>query len=150
MDIQFYHLLTQPLDVALPRLMAKAYEAGMKSLVKCRDAAQMKQLDEQMWSYHPDSFLPHGCAGDPQENLQPVLLSLQVNRPNDARFLVITDGLQPEAATLEGFERMADMFDGNNPASVSAARERWKYYKEQGHALSYYRQQENGGWKKEA
>mgnify|MGYP001348980246 CR=1 FL=1 len=150
MEIQFYHLLTQPIEVALPRLMAKAYEAGLPSLIKCRDAMQVKRFDEKLWTYDPDSFLPHGGANEAQAEQQPILLSTELSRANAASFVIITDGTRPEAEVLEGVTRLADMFDGGDDSAVKAARERWKYYKEQGYALSYYRQQENGGWKKEA
>lgn len=149
MEIQFYHLLTRPIEVALPQLIAKACDAGLRSVIKCQDAAQLKRLDEQLWTYDPNSFLPHGIAGNAEEKTQPILLSTELMRPNEATLLVIVDGTLPSAEQCEGFQRLADMFDGNDTQSVASARERWKHYKAADHTLSYYRQQENGGWKKE-
>lgn len=172
MEIQFYHLLTQPLEVALPKLLLKAQEAGLRSLVLCRDAAQVKRLDELLWTFSSESFLAHGAAGEPHEVEQPILLSTQLESKSQANFLVVVnDALisaesdpdlpseQARGGKAVGFGaaapsakilRLADMFDGGNPEAVASARQRWKVYKEAGHSLSYYRQQENGGWKKEA
>jgi DNA polymerase-3 subunit chi len=37
-----------------------------------------------------------------------------------------------------------DLFDGNNPAAVAAARERWRSAKSAGHTLTYWQQTETG------
>jgi DNA polymerase-3 subunit chi len=40
------------------------------------------------------------------------------------------------------------MFDGNDPAAVAAARERWRVYTAGGHALTYWQQNARAGWEK--
>jgi DNA polymerase-3 subunit chi len=149
-EIQFYHLLTAPLQVALPRLLPKILAAGFVTLIKCKDAAQMQQLDEILWTFDPESFLPHGRADEPKAAQQPVLLSLSLERVNQANILIVADGetqLSPEQQ--QDFTKILDMFDGINPAETTAARERWKAYKSQQCQLTYYRQQQGGGWQKE-
>ncbi len=66
--------------------------------------------------------------------------------PNRADLLVITDGIEP--AYLDSFERCVDMFDGNDPEAVTAARARWRRLRETGHTLAYWRQSPQGGWEK--
>lgn len=149
MEIQFYHLLTTPLEVALPKLLPKALAAGLKTVIQCRDVAQQEMLDEKLWTQDPDSFIPHGKAGDENENLQPILLSLSAQRPNDACLLLILNRSLASPEILEGYTRMIDMFDGTSETEISAARNRWKEYKSAGHTLTYYKQQPNGAWKQE-
>ena len=149
MEIQFYHLLTTPVEVALPKILPKALAAGLKTVIKCRDISQQEMLDEKLWTLDPDSFIPHGQAGEPNEALQPILLSLSTQRPNDAGLLLILDGSTASTEMLEGYTRIIDMFDGTSETEVSAARNRWKEYKTAGHTLTYYKQQSNGAWKQE-
>ena len=59
--------------------------------------------------------------------------------------LVLVDGV--EAEDLSAFARVADLFDGNDPAAVEAARERWRRAAAAGHALTYW-QQTAAGWEK--
>jgi DNA polymerase-3 subunit chi len=40
------------------------------------------------------------------------------------------------------------MFDGNDAEAVTAARERWRSYKAEGHALTYWQQNARAGWEK--
>ena len=63
---------------------------------------------------------------------------------NGADLLILTDGA--EAATIASFGRCLDLFDGNDPEAVAAARRRWAAAKAAGHALTYWQQTDGGGW----
>ncbi len=66
---------------------------------------------------------------------------------NGARFLFLVEGADTDR--LAEFERVFDLFDGNNSEAVGAARRRWKAAKDAGHALTYW-QQTDSGWQKKA
>ena len=59
---------------------------------------------------------------------------------------MLTDGAV--AADVGEFDRCLDLFDGNDPDAVAAARERWKTHKAAGHGVTYWAQNEAGGWEK--
>jgi DNA polymerase III subunit chi len=59
--------------------------------------------------------------------------------------LVLVDGVGH--GDLAGFARCADLFDGNDPEAVEAARARWRAAGAAGHALTYW-QQTPSGWEK--
>ena len=67
---------------------------------------------------------------------------------NNFNLLLITNGATPD--NPEAFERILDMFDGNDAQAVANARARWAAYKDAGHEISYMKQTENGGWSKAA
>ena len=56
-------------------------------------------------------------------------------------------GVGVTAARLGTFDRVFDLFDGNDESAVIAARERWTEAKRAGHTLAYW-QQTAGGWEK--
>lgn len=147
-EIGFYHLTTSPLERALPKLLEKVLERGFRVLIMAGNDEQVDQLNELLWTYDPDSFLPHGSLRDGNEALQPILLSAEDSNPNDANVLVVLNGQQP--TSLSSYERVIDMFNGNHEASVQSARSRWKQQKDAGHLLTYWKQDENGGWIKAA
>jgi DNA polymerase III subunit chi len=146
-DIRFYHLTATPLDRALPQLLEKASSAGFRTVVKAADDDAVEKLNSLLWTYHADSFLAHGSAADGHAAQQPIYLTTQDENPNGARLLAVTDGSTP---TLEGFERVLDLFDGQDETAVQAARSRWKTYKDAGHALQYWQQTDSGGWTQKA
>lgn len=142
--VQFYHLTATPLERALPKLLEKATAAGMRSLVVANNDERMEQLNQLLWTYDQGSFLPHGSTRDGHAEQQPILLSTDAAPANGARLLVVTDGRMAEGE----FERVLDMFDGNDPEAIASARSRWTLYKNNGHEISYMRQTETGGWER--
>lgn len=147
-EIQFYHLLTTPLEHALPKLMEKALSVKMNSVIRVADEAHMAKLNDQLWSYSEQSFLPHGSAKDPNPEAQPIYITTSDENPNAARVLVITHGQIAE--NIEGYDKLLDIFDGHDERAVAEARKRWTHYKNSGASISYYQQQKGAGWKKMA
>lgn len=147
-EIGFYHLTRTPLANALPKLLERVLTAGKRALVRAGSAERVEFLNGALWTYDPASFLPHGTAREGDAPDQPIWLTTGDDNPNGAQVLILTDGV--EAGDLSGWERCLEMFDGNDPAAVEAARERWKAYKQAGHALTYWQQTERGGWDKKA
>jgi DNA polymerase III subunit chi len=147
-EISFYHLRTSSLERALPALLAKAVSSGHRAVVLTSDDAQAKALDTHLWTYDPGSFLPHGRSGDEHESEQPILLTTRFTAVNQPSLLVVLNGenIAPDVPV----SRVLDVFDGNDESALKAARERWKSYQQTGQTLTYFRQQENGGWVKEA
>lgn len=147
-QIGFYHLMTLPLEQALPRLLDKALAAKLRVVVLAGSPERVEHLNDCLWTYAPDSWLPHGAAGDGNADLQPIWLTNADENPNCATVLVMCDGA--ESAKAGEYDRCLDLFDGNDPAAVQAARDRWKRWKEAGHQLVYYQQTERGGWEEKA
>lgn len=144
-EIGFYHLLSTPLERALPKLLERALKGGFRAVVIAGSPERVEQLDSVLWTYDDASFLPHGSARDANAARQPVWLTTEDENPNGANMLVLIEGMR--SSMLSRYERCLDLFDGNDPAAVQAARERWKALKGEGHSLAYW-QQTPSGWEK--
>src|SRR4051812_5441053 len=123
MRVDFYHLQNSPLERALPQLLEKVVQSGNRAVVLAASDDRIEALANMLWTYTPDSWLPHGSVRDGSAADQPVWLTTQEDNPNGARILVLTDGMS--ADRLEAFDRCLDMFDGTNADSTAAARDRW-------------------------
>jgi DNA polymerase-3 subunit chi len=143
-EIGFYHLTRTPLERALPRLLEKVAGSGRRAVVLTGSEERAEALNALLWTYDPGSFLPHGTARDGNPGEQPIWLTPQDENPNGATVLVLVDGMV--SARLDAYERCLDLFDGNDPDAVAAARERWREAKQAGHALTYWQQTDQGGW----
>lgn len=146
-DIRFYHLQTRPLQSALPEILSKALSQGRRVVVRAADDKAVEALNESLWTFRPDSFLPHGSRKDGHEKDQPVWLTASNDNPNGADVLVLTSGADGDG--LEQYALCCDVFDGNDESAVAAARERWKTYHGAGHAVTYWQQTEKG-WEKKS
>lgn len=147
-DVAFYHLQRSTLEAALPALLAKTLAAGKRAVVMLGAPERVEALNSVLWTFDPESWLPHGSAADGNAADQPVWLTGSDENPNGAQFLFLADGAT--SARVADYERCFELFDGNDPDAVEKARARWTAYKEQGHALAYWRQTEQGGWTRES
>jgi DNA polymerase III subunit chi len=145
-EISFYHLTVRPLEWALPKLLERTLESGARGLVMVASEARVEALNAHLWTYDASSWLPHGAEKDGSASEQPIWLTAGNDNPNGAGFLFLADGAAHDH--VEGFDRVFELFDGRDDEAVAAARVRWKAYKEAGHALSYWQQDDRGRWSK--
>lgn len=120
----------------------------MKAVVKVPGPIEMDDLDQALWTFDKDSFLAHGTEKSKFPEDQPIYITTADDNPASAEVLVLTDGTT--TSILQGYKRVLEMFDGNNPTVVEQARARWTAYKYDGYTLSYYQQSDTGGWTKKA
>ena len=147
-EVWFYHLERSPLDAVLPGLLEKGLERGWRALVRTPSKERVRALDDILWSYRDDSFLAHGSADDPDAELQPVLLAHDSGEYDRRELLILIDQAEPGA--IDAFERVILLFDGGDEAALGAARARWKKFKDEGVAVTYYQQNASGRWEKKA
>ena len=145
-DVGFYHLTRSKLEQALPKLLEKTMAAEKRAVVVLGSKERVEWLDNLLWVYDPASWLPHGSERTGDAPDQPIWITHADENPNTANFLFLADGGTSDG--VAGFERCFEVFDGHNLDAVQAARGRWKAYKEAGHTLAYWQQNERGGWEK--
>lgn len=145
-DISFYHLLHLPLASALPKLLEKVHGAGLKAVIKVGSDDHMAELNEALWDFNKQSFLPHGTKKNKFPDQQPIYLTTGDENPSGATVLVLVDSM--ESGEIGKYDRCLEMFDGTDQAAVTTARVHWKTYKDAGHDLTYWQQTEQGGWGK--
>lgn len=127
-----FYLIAKPRFRAEPLRLAcelarKAHDAGQATLILARDRAQAEELDDLLWAFDDDAYVPHQIAGDEEDELAPVLIATpDMDVPLRPLVLNLRD------AAVEGaFERVLEVV----PADESARgplRERWKAYKSRG------------------
>ena len=145
-EISFYHLEHSPLERALPRLLEKVLENGLRALVVAGSEERVEALNTVLWTYQQRSFLPHGTANDGFAAAQPIYLTTEQENPNGASVLVLIDGSDHD--DLESFDRCLFVFDGKDADAVASARERWRAGKTAGHEVTYWQQTPEGRWER--
>lgn len=146
-EIRFYHLERQPVDTVLPALVSKAFENGHRIIIKAKDEQDVARFNELLWTFSQSSFLPHGSAKDGHAEKQPIWMTHEDENPNKADVLIRINGA--DCQTVSDFALCCDVFDGRDEQILSAARTRWKTYKDADLNITYW-QQGDKGWEKKA
>lgn len=142
----FYHLTRSPAEQLLPVLIGKSLAAGWRVELRGTDADRLDWLDRQLWQ--GDGFLPHGLAGGPHDDQQPVLLTMPgQTAPNGATCLMALDGVEVGAEELPALNRACIIFDGGESAAVNRARDQWRSLTGAGVTAEYW-SEESGRWER--
>lgn len=141
MRVDFYQLSRDPVEQVVPLLARKALQGGHRMLVVSGDGEQRAGISRALWSEGGTHFLAHGEAGEPHAARQPILLSETCAAPNEARMVLLADGVWREEAT--GFERAFLLFDAD---ATQNARELWRNFRVRDTIESHAWKQEDGGW----
>ncbi|MBD9526715.1 DNA polymerase III subunit chi [Paracoccus sp. PAR01] len=142
----FYHLTRSAPGQLLPMLLGKSLQAGWRVELRGRDRARQVALDENLWL--AEGFLPHGLAGGPHDDRQPVLLTVEGQAaPNAARCVIALDGAEVPAAECAGLDRVCIIFDGNDPEALDRARAQWRDLKAGGVEAEYW-SEADGRWER--
>ena len=150
-EVFFYHLERQPLDIVLPTLIERVVERNWRTVVEIGSPERLAALNTLLWTYKPESFLPHGIEADGSPSEQPVYLTTKPDNPNGATVRFLVEGASP--STFSGYNRVVLIFDGRNPDALAAARKHWKAAKalpDGAIKLTYWQQNQDGRWDQKA
>lgn len=113
------------------RLLRKAV-ASSSTVAVLGDEPMLAQLDEQLWSFSPFDFVPHGriqVLSIPHREHTPIWLCTRVEEGQGRQVLV--NLTQHVPVNLEQFERVIEVVS-QDAADRQSARVRWKRYTELG------------------
>jgi DNA polymerase-3 subunit chi len=151
-EVLFYHLEKQSLDEVLPGLVERTLARSWRALIRAESAERAQALDNLLWTWSEESFLPHAQLGDGDPAKQPVLITVEEGNPNRADVLFLAGGTVPQSwqgETAE-FARIVVLFDGRDALALSGARAAWTDARQSGHDATYWRQSAGGRWEKQA
>ena len=109
-------------------LAKRAFASEQPTLILARSQSQADALDEKLWEFDENAFIPHQIAGDGDDDaVTAVLIVPPAVSPPD-RILVIN--LRDECAPGL-FERVLEVVAADE-AERLGSRERWKTYRQAG------------------
>ena len=147
-EVWFYHLERTSSDKVLPELLEKTLKRGWKAQVRTASQDRVEFLDDWLWRYRDEAFLPHAPASEPMPERQPILVGADVANANGAEALFLVDGAEP--GDLADYERCVILFDGRDDSALAQARAHWRQFKALGLQVSYWQQGAGRGWEKKA
>ncbi|MHB8764666.1 MAG: DNA polymerase III subunit chi [Deferrisomatales bacterium] len=135
--VEFYELKGTGWEAGLcERVEALAAEGGRVYLWAAAEA-DARRLDDLLWTFRDDSFVPHdlwegGAALD-----SPVAVGWARGNPNAADCLVLARDAHPD--DLRGFSRAVDFAPVDDPGRIEAARARFRAYRAAGLQVAFHR-----------
>lgn len=131
-----FYLIQKPRFIDDPLLLVcelalRAFESRQPALVLVRSEAEAEALDEKLWEFNENAFVPHQIAGDEDDAATAVLI---VPPGVDAAPRPLVINLRDDAVA-DGFERVLEVVPAD-PAARAGSRLRWKAYAARGCTLA--------------
>lgn len=113
------------------RLADKAYRLGHTVYIAAASEARAAALDDLLWTFRQDSFVPHERYPLTSGDGSPVLIGLAAPAEVNAQVLINFTDAFPNG--FEHYERVAELVDAH-PDVLANSRERFRQYRERGFA----------------
>jgi DNA polymerase III subunit chi len=150
-EIRFFHLEQRAPALALPALVQEAYAQRLKIIIEAPDDNLLNNLDESLWTFDEESFLPHAIGNDDMQSRQPILLTKENYNSNGAEVRFLLGGANARSSLVASptpYAQIVILFNGSDEQEVAAARAQWTELKAAGRTISYWRQDATGVWGK--
>ena len=134
-QVDFHSKVPDKLNYAC-RLVRKARAAGMKVVLFAESREQLSALDELLWTFSEQDFVPHVIAGDDLAAQTPVILTDDAGQPLPHHQVLVNLSQR----TPEHFARFERMFEivSTDEDDLLAGRERYKQYQQRGYPLTHH------------
>lgn len=132
--IDFYQIENDESAAAFAcRLIDKVYRLGLKIYVHTRSQEEAAEIDDMLWTFRPDRFVPHACKETGESAA--IMIGCDDEPAEHHEVLVNLSGEVPEF--FSRFERVAEVVPYDK-RSRDAARSNYKFYKDRGYPLQYH------------
>jgi DNA polymerase-3 subunit chi len=115
------------------RLIDMVYRKGHQIYVHTSAEEQAKTLNEQLWTFKEDSFVPHSLHSEAMD--VPIKIGFDHEPEEHQDVLINLSGQIPHF--FSRFDRVAEIVPVDQNSRKSA-RENYAYYKERGYVLNYH------------
>ncbi len=135
-QVNFYILNTVSIEQFTCQLVEKVFQKGHEIHIFTKDSQQTERLDQLLWTYDEQSFLPHVAATENNTDLQrdtPVTISHHAEHALTSDVLINLRAEIP--AFYPQFNRVAELVSAD-PQQRQTARVRYKQYQQQGNAVT--------------
>ncbi|MGJ8526465.1 DNA polymerase III subunit chi [Halomonadaceae bacterium LMG 33818] len=140
-QIDFYVLSQTSVEARLEfacKLAETIYRKGYQLYIHCEDEAAARALDDQLWIFRPESFVPHTLTGgtlkdtDKEEAKTPVAIGWHEAPPMGVEVML---NLHPDVPEwFSRFERVAEIINQNQQV-LNDKRACWQLYKQRGYPV---------------
>lgn len=120
------------------RLIEKAYKLKHRIYIHVDSQAEAHALDELLWTYRDDSFLPHNLHGDGPELVPPIQIGYHVTPEKQRDILInLSKNIPP---FYPQFARILE-FVTTDPAIQALSRDHYRAYRADGHEITTHKLQ---------
>jgi DNA polymerase-3 subunit chi len=135
--IDFYILPDTTLEARLDfacRLAETIQGKGYRLHLHAEDAAMARDLDDRLWTFRPDAYVPHALLNSEMADSVPVTIGWEGPPPSEIAIQAMLNLHRGIPEWFSRFERVAEIINQHQEV-LTAKRECWQTYKDRGYPV---------------
>lgn len=114
------------------RVLEKAYRQGHQVFVYCSHLSEAEHLDELLWTYKADSFVPHHLQGEGPEPAPPI----QIGYAEEPRGFhdILLNLASTVPAFYNRFKRVIEIVPAEDEQAKTQSRDHFRSYRQAGYS----------------
>lgn len=137
MQVLFYRI-HDDWQIHFPRLLEKIYSSNHKISVQFGSESVRDSLNEYLWTWKEDSFLPHGIDIGEESvfaSFQPILLTVKGDNTNSSTIRFFVDKALMHNDDIGRYDKIVFIVDNNDQESREWGLKNWHRLKNDGYKL---------------
>ena len=135
-EIIFVEVTASQLEMRACEIAGHTYAQGDRLQIIAIDEEQAARLDDLLWTYKPDNFVPHGLwKSMDNDSAQPVVITTQKERVPGTASLLTMDYCPVEM--VRQFSKVIHVVVVDNQERLEASRRYWTLLKDAGFSLKH-------------
>jgi DNA polymerase-3 subunit chi len=135
-EVIFVEVTASRMEMRTCEIAERTYAQGISLQIIAANQEQAARLDELLWSFRPDSFVPHGLyQGDQNEPSQPVAITHVTERVSGIEGLIMMDYCPVDL--VKQFSQAIHLVVVDNPERLEASRRYWTQLKDAGFTMKH-------------
>jgi DNA polymerase-3 subunit chi len=135
-EVLFVEVTANRLEMRACEIAERVYLRGDRLQISAADQPQADRIDDLLWTFRPDSFVPHGFPrGDKDGFSPPVVISIGEEKIPGFESLLMLNYCPVE--TVGQFSRVIHLVVADSLERLEASRRYWTQLKDAGFALGH-------------
>ena len=135
-EVLFVQATVSRMEMRACEIAEHTYAQGQRLQIIAANEEQASRLDDLLWTYKPDNFVPHGLwKSMDNESAQPVVITTRKERVPGIASLLTMDYCPVEM--VQQFSKVIHVVVADNQERLEASRRYWTLLKDAGFSLRH-------------
>ena len=122
----FYNCSHRNVVADISWLTEKLYKERDSILICCKDQETVEVIDDFLWRYKEDGFIPHSIEKKERSSIYPVLITTDIHEEHKHNVLLALSGVLIEEKNWQKFTKAYYFFDDQENEEKENARAMWR------------------------
>ncbi len=139
----FYNASHRDVVADVARLTENIFKKNNRIVIFCIDQETTEVVDDFLWSYRDDSFIPHAIKKHGESSLNPILVTTDLDKVYEHNVLVALNGVLIKENDWQRFAKIYYFFDNQDINEKENARLMWKSFSSSNVGCKYWVNEKN-------